>query len=50
MFTGSWASSKKRAEQNAALLALEELGLIRETRDGQVIYVPEAMESAGEDG
>lgn len=49
MFTGSWASSKKRAEQNAALLALEELGLIRETRDGQVIYVPEEMESAGED-
>lgn len=46
VFPSSWASSKKRAEQNAALLALGEMGLIRETRDGQVIYVPEDIESA----
>ena len=42
-FESSWASSKKRAEQKAALIALEALGLIRETRDGQVVYVPEEM-------
>jgi ribonuclease-3 len=43
VFDSCWASSKKRAEQKAALIALEELGLIRETRDGQVVYVPEEM-------
>lgn len=48
-FTPSWASSKKRAEQNAALLALEELGLIRETREGRVIYVPEEMHSTADE-
>lgn len=43
LFASSWASSKKRAEQKAALIALGELGLIHETRDGHVVYVPEEM-------
>lgn len=38
-FPACWASSKKQAEQSAAFHALEELGLIRRTEDGQAIYV-----------
>lgn len=49
-FTPCWAASKKQAEQQAAFSALEELGLIRTTRDGSVVYVPEDLESSGEGG
>lgn len=45
-FRSCWAASKKQAEQQAALNALDELGLIRRTGDGRLVYVPEAMESA----
>lgn len=38
-FSSCWAQSKKQAEQQAALLALEELGLIVRTGDGQVVYL-----------
>lgn len=39
-FPGCWATSKKQAEQQAALAALNELGLMRTLDDGQVIYDP----------
>ncbi len=35
-----WAPSKKQAEQQAALVALETLGLIVRTEGGDIIYVP----------
>jgi len=35
-YAGAWAGSKKEAEQKAALLALEELGLVRVDQKGQV--------------
>lgn len=37
-----WAPSKKLAEQNAALLALEALDLIERNEKGQIIYMPES--------
>jgi ribonuclease-3 len=36
-FTASWGQSKKQAEQQAALNALQELGLVRPTEDGHVV-------------
>jgi len=41
-FKPSWGSSKKRAEQQAALNALHELGIVEEDDDGAVRVVPEA--------
>lgn len=38
-FSSCWAQSKKQAEQQAALIALEELGLIIRSEDGQVVYL-----------
>lgn len=35
-FTSAWANSKKEAEQNAALLALSELGMARVDEEGNV--------------
>ncbi len=49
-FESCWAASKKQAEQKAAFRALEELGLIRTTRDGVAVYVPEDLESSGGQG
>ncbi|MCA9305902.1 MAG: ribonuclease III [Phycisphaerales bacterium] len=39
-FPGCWATSKKQAEQQAALAALNELGLMKTLDDGHVIYAP----------
>ena len=36
-----WAPSKKLAEQQAALVALEALGLIERDEQGQILYMPE---------
>lgn len=44
-FPPCWAQSKKRAEQMAALAALERLGLIVRDAGGRVVYVPEAPEA-----
>ncbi len=38
-FPSCWAASKKQAEQQAALLALEELGLILRSDDGHIVYL-----------
>lgn len=40
-FPGCWATSKKQAEQSAALAALTELGLMTKLEDGQLIYAPD---------
>ncbi len=45
----SWGQSKKQAEQTAALNALEELGLIVETEDGDITIVDLTEESDIED-
>jgi len=42
-FPSSWGQSKKQAEQTAALNALEELGLIVVSDDGEVIIVDETQ-------
>lgn len=41
-FPSCWASSKKQAEQQAAYRALEELGLIVRTDEGNIVYVGDA--------
>lgn len=41
-FPSCWAPSKKQAEQQAALVALEELDLISRDTQGQIIYDPGA--------
>ena len=47
-YPACWAQSKKRAEQLAALAALERLGLIVRDESGRVVYVPDdTMEAAG---
>jgi ribonuclease-3 len=46
-FSSCWAQSKKQAEQQAALLALEELGLILRSEDGQIVYLGD---DAGDSG
>lgn len=38
-FPSCWASSKKQAEQQAALKSLEVLGLIEHTEDGHVVFI-----------
>ncbi|HVZ94633.1 MAG TPA: ribonuclease III [Phycisphaerales bacterium] len=38
-FGSCWAASKKQAEQQAALRALEDLGLIETGDDGQAVYI-----------
>lgn len=43
-FPSCWAASKKQAEQQAALKALEVLGFIRHTDDGHVLFVSEQGE------
>ncbi|MEO1128849.1 MAG: ribonuclease III [Planctomycetota bacterium] len=43
-FESCWAPSKKQAEQQAALVALQTLGLLRRTAEGHVIYVPEQVD------
>ncbi len=47
-FDSCWAPSKKQAEQQAALLALEELGLIERDDAGHAVYV--GSRSDDEDG
>jgi len=42
-YNGAWAASKKEAEQKAALLALEELGLVTIDEEGQVHVTDECM-------
>jgi ribonuclease-3 len=39
-FSSAWAQSKKQAEQQAALLALQDLGIVTCTDDGQVNMSP----------
>lgn len=50
-FPGCWATSKKQAEQSAALAALTELGLITKLEDGQLIYAPDGdgLDAAAEE-
>lgn len=43
-FTACWAQSKKRAEQLAALAALEQLGLIMRDEEGRALYIAEVIE------
>lgn len=45
-YPSCWASSKKQAEQQAAFRALEELGLIIRTEDGQTLYVGDVEDTA----
>lgn len=49
-FTASWAQSKKRAEQMAALAALRDLGIIQETPGGEQRFVDRDGEAAGAGG
>ncbi len=59
-FASCWAPSKKQAEQQAALLALEELSLISRDSRGHLIYTPQRdhedefddseLAGAGQDG
>jgi ribonuclease III len=44
-FTATWGSSKKQAEQLAALAALRELGVVVEAEDGTLKVVPAAAGS-----
>ena len=49
-FSSCWAPSKKQAEQQAALLALEELGLITRDSRGHLIYDPaQGLEPAADE-
>jgi len=48
-FTPSWAQSKKRAEQMAALAALRDLGIIHETPGGEHRFVDQSESAAGAD-
>ncbi|MHC4994962.1 MAG: ribonuclease III [Planctomycetota bacterium] len=36
-YAGEWGQNKKQAEQDAALIALKEMGLVREDEDGHII-------------
>jgi ribonuclease-3 len=45
-FPSCWAASKKQAEQQAAFRALEELGLILRTGEGDSVYVGDVVEPA----
>jgi len=45
-FESCWAPSKKQAEQQAALLALESLDLIERDEEGHIIYTPSGEASA----
>ncbi|MCB9843117.1 MAG: ribonuclease III [Phycisphaeraceae bacterium] len=47
-FPGCWATSKKQAEQQAALAALNELGLMKTLDDGHVIYAPSSPNGSHE--
>jgi ribonuclease-3 len=47
-FPGCWAPSKKQAEQQAALVALEELGLI--SRDGGAVVIKATPPASGGSG
>ncbi len=47
-YPACWAQSKKRAEQLAALAALEQLGLIQRDESGRALYMPNG--NAGERG
>lgn len=40
-FEGCWGQTKKKAEQEAALAALRELGLVRENEDGELLVQAE---------
>ncbi len=48
-FTASWAQSKKRAEQMAALAALRDLGIIQETPGGENRFVDQEVEPSRND-
>lgn len=45
-FAACWGQSKKKAEQEAALAALRELGLIRELDDGEVRVIDQPVSGA----
>lgn len=45
-FPSCWAASKKQAEQQAALLALETLGLITRSADGHAVYIGDEAAAA----
>jgi ribonuclease-3 len=47
-YPACWAQSKKRAEQLAALAALEQLGLITRDDDGRALYMPDEAISEAE--
>ncbi len=47
-FSSCWGASKKQAEQQAALLALRDLGLARTEEDGEIIIVQD-IEAAAAD-
>lgn len=49
-FPSCWAQSKKQAEQQAALQALEELGLILRAEDGHIVYLGDDAGHNGELG
>ncbi len=42
-FESSWGNSKKKAEQDAALAALRELGVVKEGEDGELRVVDESL-------
>lgn len=42
-FNPSWGNSKKKAEQDAALEALRELGVVKEMEDGELRVVDESL-------
>jgi len=44
-FDGAWANSKKEAEQKAALIALQELGIVSVADDGHVTLHSEALDA-----
>ena len=45
-FPSCWAPSKKQAEQQSAMKALEQLGLLTRDSDGQVVYVGDGIAAA----
>lgn len=49
-FDACWASSKKQAEQRAALLALDTLGLIHYGENGEVFYIGDRNGGEGQIG
>ncbi len=46
-FEATWGQSKKRAEQQAALNALLELGIVRDGEDGHLVVTEDAKKNGG---